>query len=855
MATTVDIDTIEQYLSFKRALIPIHLRHGKRPLHSDWTNKRYTKRQLIKYAEKGYNLGFRLGQRDLVIDVDPRNGGKKGIKKLELDCGAKLRKSYPTVKTGSGGWHIYIRFRKDQITNPSIPGRRYKFKEQLNRYPGVEFKTFGRQVIIPGSIHPDTKKRYKWDEDSPWKERPHIITKSLLAIIAVRPKIKQANEQRLTPDELAQILKQIPISEYDSNATWFPILAASHYATGGTGYKAFLDWSLSDPRYIDDERAIESRWNSLDPAITDGFGTGTLLLELYKHGGESPDSLTAIEEFENDFDEDPDHIENKVPGDSDDIFDFDTKPKETKQNLSEYIDTLTATSTHKRIFKALRQIVKLDYLKQYMYLRDIHNVTGIPILELKRSIAMMRGQRGQQIETEDDPQQIEDLAQQIVSELLDTEYEGGKTIIHSRDQNYWTYTGTHWVEKPQNMIEQAIYKACVRYRANNPTIDFTTSAAMAQCERVLRARVATMDDLFRLEQEPKSIINVANGELWIDGENGKWKLKKHKPKSYLLSCLESVEYDPDANCPLFDQTLLDIFALQKDCKDVIRHLWELFGYAMQPRKNIPSWWLFYGRGANGKTLILRILSALLGNSVLEHTIGNFDTSRNTHAFADLPGKLVLIDEDIRSNTTLPDDFLKKVSENKILLANPKFKIPFRFRCTVTPILAANTVPITRDLSEGMLRRANVIPFRRQFLRKEMDLDRDRKIIENELPGVLNRALKGLARLRKRGQFRMPKSCRSARRSWLYESTPLLSFISDCCIRGKANHVEIRRLWDEYDDWCESLEIEPRYRYSVRGLVKALLENGFERGRLSGGNRSIKGLKLAKESIEDDIFDF
>ena len=855
MAKTVDKATISAFIKRKQALIPLHRRHGKRPLHKDWPSRRYKKRQLIAYAEKGFNLGFRLGPRDLVIDIDPRNGGS--IQALKEQLNINLTKEYPSVKTGSGGYHIYMRFREDDLVDPRLPGKRYRFKETISLFPGIEFKTLGRQVVIPGSIHPDTKKRYKWIERSPYERKAKLVPESLWQMIVKRPNIKKKNSQRLSPEELKEILSQIPVTEYNTNDKWFPMLAASHYATSGTGLAEFIQWSVKDPDFLDSENDIENRWNSLDPDEQSGFGTGTLLMELYKHGGSTPDSITAIEEFENDFDEDPEHITNQIP-DDDDIFNFDTKPKETKQKLTDYIDTLNPKASHKRILKALRPIARLDPVKQYMLLKEVSEKTEIPKRDLKQMVLMMRG-KGAVIEIGDDEQRIEDLAQQIVSEMLDTQFKGGKTIIHSRDQNYWTYNGTHWTEKPQNMIEKDCYNACVRYRSNNPTIEFTTASTMAQVERVLRARVATMDDIFRLEQEPLSVINVANGEIWIDGKTGTWKLKKHKPKSYLLSCLSSVEYDPSADCPLMDETLADIFSKQPDSQDVIRHIWELFGYCMQPRKNIPSWWLFYGRGANGKTLILRILSALLGDSVLEHSIGNLDTSKNTHAFADLPGKLVLIDEDIRSNTILPDDFLKKVSENKVLLANPKFKVPFRFRCTVTPILAANTVPITRDLSEGMLRRANVIPFLRRFMPEEMDLDRDQKIIENELSGVLNRALAGLARLRKRGRFKMPKSCRNARRGWLYESTPLLSFISDCCVRSKTGQVELKQLWTVYDDWCDEFEIEPRYRYSVRGLAKVLIENGFNRGRMKGsGARSIKGLALKDpedKGKEDDIFEF
>lgn len=841
--------TIENFLKFGKNLIPLNRAHGKRPLHSDWPNRKYTKKEIIRYAEKGFNIGYRIGDRQLVIDIDPRNNGKEGLAQLREDF--KLHKidnifaQYPTVKTGGNGYHIYMRLRSNHVIDPDFPKKRLKIRETVDRYPGVEFKVLGRQVVIPGSIHPETKKRYRFLKQSPYKKREDYIPIWLIRALQVRPTFERYHNQKLTNKELKFILDQLPVTEYETNELWFPILAASFHSTRGKGLQIFTKWSIQDPRYADQAETVSNRWNSLQSRTPNPRTVGTLFRELFKHGGELPGTLSIEDEFAEEFD--------KEEIDDTDLFGFDeVQPNTTK--LKSLISELSGRSNQKTILKVLRRVYHLDYLQQSLYIRDIANNTGIPRGDLRKTLDIMKGTtKGKAVRIgEDDETLIEDLAQQIVSELLDTQFKGGKTLIHSRDQRYWSYNSRFWEEKPPNMIDKEVYRACVRYRAKNPTIDFTTSNTMAQAERVLRARTATMQDLFRLEEEPRSVINVANGELWIDGEKGNWELKKHSSKSYLLNCLENVKYDPSANCKIFDRTLSQIFAKERDRADMVRHLWELFGYCLQPRKNIPSWWLFYGRGANGKTLVLRVLSALLGDTVLEHRIGDFDTGKNTHSFADLPGKLVLIDEDVRSNTVLPDDFLKKVSENKILLANPKFKIPFRFRCTVTPILACNSVPITRDLSTGMMRRAFVIPFRRQFTEAEQDLNRDKRIIEKELSGILNKALIGLERLRRRGNFREPIPCTRAKRAWMHESNPILGFLADCCEKEPGKRTSIRKIWDVYSDWCDDLEIEYRYRLSVRSLTRTLIEMGFDRARTRTGTKAIRGLRLVVANEDDDL---
>lgn len=99
------------------------------------------------------NFGVKLVQTDLVIDVDPRNfkSGDKPFKRLcdviKVDlktCGG------PVVKTGGGGFHFYFK----------LPAG-IRVKEMLPEFPGIEFKSKGRQVVGYNSIHPDTNKAYE----------------------------------------------------------------------------------------------------------------------------------------------------------------------------------------------------------------------------------------------------------------------------------------------------------------------------------------------------------------------------------------------------------------------------------------------------------------------------------------------------------------------------------------------------------------------------------------------------------------------------------------------------------------------------------------------------------------------
>lgn len=128
---------------------------GKVPLHRDWRDTEPGKWPAETLALGNYGVVLKAG--DVVVDIDPRNfgwilGGKivpagtegairdNPTKRLLEDLGAPL-KSF-TVKTGSGGYHIYLRKAPDVAVRNGIP-----------EYPGVEFKSVGQQVVGPGSLH------------------------------------------------------------------------------------------------------------------------------------------------------------------------------------------------------------------------------------------------------------------------------------------------------------------------------------------------------------------------------------------------------------------------------------------------------------------------------------------------------------------------------------------------------------------------------------------------------------------------------------------------------------------------------------------------------------------------------
>ena len=139
-----------------------------------------------------------------------------------------------------------------------------------------------------------------------------------------------------------------------------------------------------------------------------------------------------------------------------------------------------------------------------------------------------------------------------------------------------------------------------------------------------------------------------------------------------------------------------------------------------------------------------------------------DLDKNRPAMGSLFAKLLFVDDDVRAGARLPDGVLKTISEAKEVTGELKYQPSFNFVVRTVPVLLCNNVPSLADLSHGMLRRLMVIPFNRRFTDRDRDPDLFERIWANELPGVLNRALRGYRRLLQRGaKFKRPAAVRQA----------------------------------------------------------------------------------------------
>lgn len=271
-------DQLEPFRGTGYEMIPLHAPDAKnrdgRPLgkapFSGWRKDAPLDideaRQLLA---EGRNVGVRLRATDLVIDVDPRNfkEGDDPVKRLQENLKIKLD-DWPHVVTGSLGSHYYMTMPEGFLVLDSV-----------DEYRGIEFKAHGRQVVAPGSSHPETRKPYRWDALTEPVSSTVPAPERLLKLIErpLRPSSAEAGEY--SPEQVERLLSGLKPSDYRDQTKWLELMMACHHASGGEAREEFIAWSTSDPHYAAHEWIVGRRWDSLH---ADSSGSRVTVNTLFK---------------------------------------------------------------------------------------------------------------------------------------------------------------------------------------------------------------------------------------------------------------------------------------------------------------------------------------------------------------------------------------------------------------------------------------------------------------------------------------------------------------------------------------------------------------------------------------------
>ena len=250
-------------------------------------------------------------------------------------------------------------------------------------------------------------------------------------------------------------------------------------------------------------------------------------------------------------------------------------------------------------------------------------------------------------------------------------------------------------------------------------------------------------------------------------------LRPHTPEWFTPVCLPYA-FDPAAACPRWTDFIEWMF--KKDT-ELIQFVQEWFGYCLVVDHSQHTFVMVVGDGANGKSVMLDTLKNVVGREncssvALESFEGRFDLSMTI-------GKLVNICAEVGDVAKLPEGKPKAFVAGDTMTFDRKHRDPLQVNPTARLVFATNKLPQFADRSEGIWRRFVPLPCEATVAPQDQNRALAKELCE-ELPGILNWALRGLKTLRARGRFAVPEASRSLLAEHRQASNPELLFFAEEC---------------------------------------------------------------------------
>lgn len=402
---------------------------------------------------------------------------------------------------------------------------------------------------------------------------------------------------------------------------------------------------------------------------------------------------------------------------------------------------------------------------------------------------------------------------------------GAGSAIYTQT-SFWRWTGQVWAPADDRCIKQDIHAMleAAEYPVTKGDVDCIAD--------VLKTEIFHADSVF--DRNDWWTINVKNGTL--DLRDGVWVLREHRRDDYLTTQL-SVAYSPDGECPRFCQFLAEVFAGDPDAVQKTQCVLEFIGYTLLATCRYEKFMLLIGSGANGKSVLLGVVEALVGPKF----VAAVQPSQFENRFqrAHLHTKLANIVTEIAEGAEIADAQLKAIVSGELTTAEHKMRPPFDFRPFATCWFGTNHMPHTRDFSDALFRRAIVMTFNNKFEGARCDPHLKDRLIE-ELPGILVSGLEAVAGVIRRSGFTMPDSAVAAAREWRNEADQAAQFVEEECELAPGLSITSAELYRAYTTWAGSAGI--RKALGRKSFTSRLARLGVVPDKGTGGVRMLYGIR-------------
>lgn len=326
---------------------------------------------------------------------------------------------------------------------------------------------------------------------------------------------------------------------------------------------------------------------------------------------------------------------------------------------------------------------------------------------------------------------------------------------------------------------------------------------------------------------PSGIVDLNTGELC-----------DHRPDAWHTK-ITGVGYNRHGDCPHWKEFLKTTF---EGDEELIAYVQGLCGYAAIGKVLEHILPFFWGAGHNGKTVLLEVISRVLGDYAIAAPPNFLLAGRDKHEteIARLTGERLVVCSEINQGTRFDEAKVKVLTGGDRLTGRFMHGDFFDFSPSHMLILVGNYQPAVGAGGYAFWRRVRLVPFTHQVPVEKRNKHLADELIAAEGPAILGWIVEGAATVAA-GELVTPERVLTATEEYEESEDRIKQFLDDCTTPGTREDRElVRNVYECYERWCHINKV--RHPLESRVFAREIYSRGYERGK-SNGKRYVHGLKL------------
>ncbi len=276
-------------------------------------------------------------------------------------------------------------------------------------------------------------------------------------------------------------------------------------------------------------------------------------------------------------------------------------------------------------------------------------------------------------------------------------------------------------------------------------------------------------------------------------------------------------------------------------QELMIYLQRMMGYCLTGVTREHALFFLYGTGANGKSVFVNTMLAVMGDYGMNAPMETFMSSRNERhptELAMLRGARLVVASETEQGRSMNESRMKEMTGGDPITARDLFRPHFTYQPQLKVVLIGNHKPALKNIDEAIRRRLHLVPFTITIPPERRDKDLQKKLLQ-ERDGILEWAIQGCLDWQIHG-LPQPDCVRQATDEYFEAEDAIGRWLEERCVMSANSKSLTSELFSDWRRWAEAAS---EHVGTQRRFSDMLLSRNVQKWRNSGGLRGFQGIGL------------